>query len=145
MSNKRNLIIPVIIITFFFLPAVYMMYTRTALLMKIYVLHQEDYAFTYTPLIENTCNKRSGNHASYMVGNKNNTIMAYDGCIIGAERNDIVKIYYNKNDIMDNGIVRVLVKNWILAFVWFAALSAFIVWRIISYYSPPPAKYTPSK
>jgi len=91
-----------------FIPIVWLTYESVSKISNVCIFHRTDYVITQSMLTKNVC-KKYGGGAWFDINFKGDTVEGSDGCRLFADKGDFVKIYFNKNDLYDNGIVNELI------------------------------------
>lgn len=91
-----------------FIPIVWTTYDSVSKISNVFITDRNDYVITESMLTKNVC-KKYGGGAWFDINYKGDTVEGGDGCRLFASKGDFVKIYFNKSDLYDNGIVNELI------------------------------------
>ena len=108
MTSKRESTIILSFLLLLFIPIVWLTYESVSKISNVSIFHRNDYVITQSMLTKNVC-KKYGGGAWFDINFKGDTVEGSDGCRLFADKGDFVKIYFNKNDLYDNGIVNELI------------------------------------
>lgn len=132
MSKQKLFLIVTGVLIVLLMPVTFMFWQYARKVIDVFMLHKPDYLITYEPLTFNNC-KKYGNRATFNINYNGQLSEGRDGCIFAADSGDVVKVYFNKKDVSDNGIVWVLLRNCIIEGLAFIAMCGYIIYRVYSY------------
>ena len=100
--------------------------------MNVFITNREAYVHAQAVLIENTC-KKYGNHASFNISYHGKTKEGTDGCTLWSNEGDLIKVYFNKLDLGDHGIISELILLMIGRWLILSILSILFIKRLRAY------------
>ena len=106
--NKRESTIILGFLLLLLIPVLWLTYESVSKISTVFIFHRNDYVITQSMLTKNVC-KKYGGGARFDINYKGDTVEGSDGCRLFADKGDFVKIYFNKNNLYDNGIVKELI------------------------------------
>ena len=110
------------------LPVAWLTQVTTMQTVNVFIADREAYVRTQAALIENTC-KKYGNHATFNISYNGKATDGTDGCTLWSSEGELVKVYFNKTDLRDHGIISELVLLMMGRWLLLSILSIlFIKW-----------------
>lgn len=103
--------------------------TSISKVLHLFVTNKNSYVVTTAALTHNTC-KKYGNEATFDINFNGETLQGRDGCLLFADEGDVVKVYFNKTDLYDNGIVNELIRLCIGQCLFFIALASCFFYKL---------------
>lgn len=105
-------------------------------LSDIYIIHPDHYTITKAKLLTNY-HRKYNNRATYQFTNDGKTVEGSAGSILWGSIGDEVTIYFEKNNIQNNGILSGLyflsISQWLLLIVF----SIYVVFKIVRHARTP--------
>ena len=132
MKTQKEFFIKTAIIIALLIPITMFLWDYSKTTLNVFFLHKQDYVIKREPLTFNKC-KKYGGGANFNISFKGQVTEGRDGCLFAADSGDVVKVYFNKRDLYNNGIIWVLIRNLIIQWVVFLALAAYLVRSVYMY------------
>ena len=132
MNKRKGFFVITGILIVLLIPLTYILWQYANEALDVFVWHKQDYLITQEPLTYNSC-KKYGNRANFNISFKGQVFEGQDGCLFAADSGDVVKVYFNKNDLSKNGIVWVLWRNLILQLLAFLGVVGYIIRKVYTY------------
>ncbi len=117
-DRKSNLIILCFVLVVL-IPVAWLTWQTTSKVLRVFCFDKAQYVITQAALTKNTC-KKYGNTANFNIHYEGEMVEGADGCLLFADVGDVVRIYFNRTDLYDNGIVNELI--WLCAGRWMLTL-----------------------
>ncbi|UEG54134.1 hypothetical protein LLH06_04010 [Mucilaginibacter daejeonensis] len=129
MADRKSNLIILCFVLVVLIPVAWLTWQTSSKLMRIFYLDKQQYVITEAALTKNTC-KKYGNTAKFNIHYNGQITEGADGCLLFASTGDVLRIYFNRADLHDNGIVKELL--WLCAGRWILTLllSSYLIIRL---------------
>jgi hypothetical protein len=111
------------------LPLSVFLWHTTSKALRVFVSQRTGYVFLDATLTENAVRKY-GDHASFKATYNGQVLGGRDRSLLWSGAGDVVRVYFNKKNLDDNGIVSQLISLLISQWLFFMALSGYVAYRL---------------
>jgi hypothetical protein len=115
-----------------FIPLIWVCWGSASKILNVVLLHPDDYVIEQAALTKNSC-KKYGGGVTFNISYNNANIDGRDGCVLWADKGDVVKVYFNKQDLYDNGVWSNLINLFVGQLVLLLLLTWYFIKRLITY------------